>query len=58
MINIYGSVGYTLLENTNINPNYILLFSDIHSNLDHCTNYVQISDWLKKNMDNQNIHKV
>jgi len=48
-INIYGSIGYTLLYN----KNYILILADDHSNLPHCQNYYKISDWLK-NKSNKN----
>jgi len=45
MINIYGTIGYTHLNNT---INDIIVLSDMHDKLEKCTNYIKISDWLKK----------
>ena len=56
MTTIYGSVGYTFLRsNDNNDPTFILILADIHSKLDYCDNFIQISEWLKKNMSNVNI---
>lgn len=52
MTTIYGTVGYTFLKSNNT---YILIFSDVHSKLKYCDKFIQISEWLEKNMDNVNI---
>ncbi len=56
MTTIYGTVGYTFLKSTQKNnPTFILILSDIHSKLEYCNNFIQISEWLEKNMENINI---
>jgi hypothetical protein len=52
MTNIYGSVGYTLLRNK---YNTILILADVHSKLPYCENKIDISDWLKMNMNFTNV---
>ena len=54
MTTIYGTVGYVFLKSKKDNS-YILLLSDIHSQLDYCKNFVYVSEWLKSHMDNINI---
>lgn len=52
MSNIYGAIGYTVLEKDN---HYILIFADKHDNLDKC-NYMQnISDYLRSKFLSSNI---
>jgi len=56
MTTIYGTVGYTFLKSKEIkDPPFILILADIHSKLDYCDNFIQVSEWLKKNMSNVNI---
>ncbi len=54
MRTIYGTVGYVFLLST-INNKKILLLSDVHSKLDYCNNFINISDWFYKNIDKVNI---
>jgi hypothetical protein len=54
MKNIYGTVGYTFFYSKE-KPHFILILSDIHSKLDQCDNFIEISEWLKQNMNNINI---
>jgi hypothetical protein len=51
-MNIYGLVGYTLLEKDNKN---ILIFADIHDGVTYCNNSEGISDWLKGRINNNQI---
>lgn len=51
---VYGTVGYVFLKSNKYNIN-ILLLSDIHSKLDYCTNFVQVSEWLQTHMNKINI---
>jgi hypothetical protein len=56
MTTIYGTVGYTFLKSNKIkDPPLILILADIHSKLDYCDNFIQVSEWLKKNMSDVNI---
>jgi len=52
-ISLYGSIGYSYLTNTNINPKFILLLSDNHAKLSYCNDHIMISEWLK-NKSNAN----
>ena len=42
-MNIYGSIGYTILKNEN---HYIIIFADMHDLLKECKNNVIISEWI------------
>ena len=42
-INIYGSIGYTILKNKN---HYIILFADNHDLLKECKDNIIISKWI------------
>lgn len=44
MINIYGSIGYTLLKHKNINK-YFIIYADMHDTLPKCDNDINISNW-------------
>jgi hypothetical protein len=64
MINLYGSIGYSLLKNQensllknhgNKLPDKILVLADMHSQLSYCSNYQKISDWLFSKISNSNI---
>ncbi len=55
MTTVYGTVGYTFLKSNNDNPTYILILADIHSKLNYCNSFIQVSEWLEKNMNNVNI---
>ena len=52
MINLYGSIGYSLLKNKN---KYILVLADMHSQLSYCSDYKKISEWLLSKINNSNI---
>jgi hypothetical protein len=43
-MNIYGSLGYTILNNNNHN---IIIFADMHDTLKSCNDNIIISDWMK-----------
>ena len=57
MINLYGSIGYSLLKNQgNELPGKILVLADMHSQLSYCnSDYKKISDWLFSKINNSNI---
>lgn len=44
MINIYGSIGYTILKHSNYNK--IIVFADMHDTLKSCENKINISSWM------------
>lgn len=44
MKNIYGTIGYTVLEN---NKHKIIILADMHDTLPTCKNQINISDWFK-----------
>jgi len=46
MINIYGSIGYTLLNNKQSKHN-ILVFADKHDNIPDCKNRIDMAKWFK-----------
>ena len=52
MVNISGSVGYTLLKKNN---KYILVLADIHSKLPYCKNGINIDTWFKKIIEQSQI---
>ena len=41
---IYGSIGYTILNNNN---KYVIVFADMHDKLEECDGSITITDWLK-----------
>jgi hypothetical protein len=43
-MNIYGAIGYTILQKNN---HKIILFSDMHDKLQSCDNKINIDKWLK-----------
>lgn len=43
MINIFGSIGYTLLQNTH----NILIFADKHDDIPDCKNKINMAEWFK-----------
>ncbi len=55
--NIYGAIGFTLLENNTISysPRYILILADMHSKLPYCDDRINISEWFFNNMKSTNI---
>lgn len=55
MTTIYGTVGYSFFKSNDLVSKYILVLSDIHSKLEYCDNFIQISDWLYENMNDINI---
>jgi hypothetical protein len=46
-MNVYGSVGYTILKNPKT-KHKIIIFADMHDTLPKCNNKIDISDWIKK----------
>lgn len=56
MINLYGSIGYSLLKSkANELPNKILVLADMHSQLSYCSDYKKISEWLLSKINNSNV---
>jgi hypothetical protein len=53
-ITLFGAVGYSILFNKN-NNKYIIIFSDNHSQLNKCNNYMDISIWLKQKFSSSHI---
>lgn len=54
--NIYGSIGYTFLSTKNNDmPEHILLLADMHSQLQHCSNFKKISEWFNSKFKTSNI---
>jgi hypothetical protein len=47
-MNIYGTIGYTILNNNNHN---IIVFADMHDTLKECKNNIIISKWIKNKLD-------
>lgn len=55
MKNIYGTIGYTTLENTR-NNNKIIVFSDMHGSLPSCDpNQIKISSWFQSKFNSSKI---
>jgi hypothetical protein len=52
MINVYGSIGFTILSN---NRHKILILADMHDSLPNCSNQISISEWLKTKFNNSHI---
>jgi hypothetical protein len=46
-MNIYGSIGFTLLKNKETKQK-IIIFADMHDTLPKCKNKVNIADWIKR----------
>lgn len=46
MLNIYGTIGYTVLKNIKLN-NMIIILADMHDTLPTCDNQTNISNWFK-----------
>ena len=56
MINLYGSIGYSLLKSqANEFPRKILVLADMHSQLSYCSDYKKISEWLLSKINNSNV---
>jgi hypothetical protein len=55
MVNLYGSIGFCLLNNIDSKPNNILVLSDMHSQLSYCSDYKTVSEWLIDKIKNNNI---
>lgn len=55
MKNIYGTIGFTTLKNTQ-NNNKIIIFSDMHDRLPSCdSNQTTISNWFKSKFNSSKI---
>jgi len=54
MKNLYGTIGYTILKNTETN-NKIIIFADRHDKLPDCTNKINIANWLKQKIHSSKI---
>ena len=46
-MNIYGSIGFTILKNSETKQK-IIIFADMHDTLPKCENKISIADWIKK----------
>jgi len=51
-MNIYGSIGYTILKNEN---HYIILFADMHDVLKECKDNISISEWINNKFNSSYI---
>ena len=54
MLNIYGAIGYTILENPNTKKKIIIL-ADMHDSLSECSDKTSVSDWFKSKFDSSEI---
>ena len=54
MKTIYGTIGYTILENPNTKKKNIIL-ADMHDSLPSCTDKINISDWFKSKFNSSQI---
>jgi hypothetical protein len=54
MKNIYGTIGYTVLKNTN-NNNKIIVLADSHNTLPNCTDPTNIAKWFKSKFNTSKI---
>ena len=54
MLNIHGSIGYTVLENPDTKKRIIVL-ADMHDSLSECSDKTSISDWFKSKFDSSEI---
>ena len=54
MKNIYGTIGYSLLENPNTNKKIIIL-ADMHDRLPECTDSTNISKWFESKIHSSKI---
>ncbi len=54
MKNIYGTIGYTVLEFPKTNKK-LLVLADMHDTLPGCDNKTNISDWFKSKFDSSQI---
>jgi len=54
MKNIYGTIGYTVLEDLKIKKKIIIL-ADMHDTLPNCINQTNISDWFKSKFNSSKI---
>ena len=46
MTNIYGTIGFSLLEHID-DKNKIMILADMHNTLPSCNNKTNIADWFK-----------
>jgi hypothetical protein len=53
--NIYGSIGYTLLENSELFKQKIIVLADMHSKLSYCNNYITMGNWFKTKFNTSKI---
>jgi len=51
---IYGSIGYTILENID-NKHKVIIFADMHDTLDNCYNNTNIVNWLNSKFNTSQI---
>jgi hypothetical protein len=54
MISIFGSIGYSILENIHINKK-IIIFADMHDKLKKCKNNKSIAEWFKEKFNSSRI---
>jgi hypothetical protein len=53
-MNIYGTIGYTILKNPNTKQK-IIIFADMHDTLAKCKNNISIANWIKTKFKNSYI---
>lgn len=54
MRNIYGTIGYTLLEHKN-GKNKIIVLADMHNTLPKCDNKINMAEWFKSKFNKSEI---
>jgi hypothetical protein len=54
MKNIYGTIGYTLLEHTE-KKNKVIVLADMHDTLPSCNSKVDIAEWFKSKFNSSEI---
>ena len=54
MKNIYGTIGYTLLEH-NKDKNKVIVLADMHDTLPSCNSKVDIAEWFKSKFSSSEI---
>ena len=54
MISIFGSIGFSMMQNTNLGK-LIIIFADMHDQLNKCQNNKSIAEWFKEKFNSSRI---
>jgi len=52
MTTLYGTIGYTILENNNTKKK-LIIFADRHDNLQSCSNNIDMAEWFKLKLNSK-----